>query len=74
MAEDFWDFVCNHRHYLQAGFLFAILLLLFTVVSLFLGKPGSVSYTLAIVDLILVAVLIVITLGPLWVCVRRDIT
>lgn len=71
-SKDFWNYVRNHQLHLRVGFLFALLLLVFTLMSLALGTPGSAAYLIALVDLVLVVALLVGVSVLLWGLAKRD--
>lgn len=79
LVEKFGSVLCDYQDQFRLGFMFGILLLIFTLISFPFLTPGTASYAIAVVDLVLVLVLIVTTGAAHWYCARynqqtRDLT
>lgn len=72
LREKFGATMCDYRDQFRLGFVFGILLLVFTLISFPFLTPGTTSYTIALIDLVLVLFLIGITGTAHWYCVRYE--
>ncbi|QGN06221.1 hypothetical protein Hrd1104_02220 [Halorhabdus sp. CBA1104] len=72
MAEDKWSYVCSQTQYLYTLIIALFMALLLTLFALFFGEPGTMSYTIAIFDLVLVVVAFGITTLVYRKCLQRE--
>jgi hypothetical protein len=72
MAEDMWSYVCSQSQYLYTLIIALFMILFLALFAIFFGEPGTISYTLAIVDLILTFVAFAITSYVYRKCLHRE--
>lgn len=72
LLEKFGATMCDYQDQFRLGFVFGILLLIFTLVSFPFLTPGTPSYAIALIDLVLTLFLIGITGTSHWYCVRYE--
>lgn len=69
--DDFWALVYDYRQYAGLLFVFLLFMLLLTVLSLALGRPGTASYTLSLVNLVLILLFGLLGGALFWYSHRR---
>lgn len=72
--DTFWMHVYDHRQYGWLLFVLLVFLLFLTAASLLFGQPGTASYTISIVNLVII-VLVGLLAGTLfWYSHRRRLS
>lgn len=70
-TDAFWARVYDHRQYGWLLFVFLVFLSFLTGVSLLFGQPGTTSYTLTIVNLVLIIIVGLLAGTVFWYSHRR---
>lgn len=70
-GEDFWNFVCERRHYLWLLLMMLLFFLILDAYALAFGDPQSASWVVAQLNLILILVTGAIAGGMYWKCHQR---
>jgi len=70
--ETFWQTVCAYRSHIWLFVMVHIFLFLLTVVGLVVGRPGTASYTLSIVNAAVLSVSGGIAVFGFYTCTRRE--
>lgn len=70
-SDAFWQYVCGAREYflIMYGVLFVLLFL--TGVGIALGTPGTQSYRLSFINLVLIGFALAMNTVVIWQCQRR---
>ncbi|MBV0902945.1 hypothetical protein [Haloarcula salina] len=70
--EKFWSVICDYEGLLRLVLTFLVFMLLLTFLTLLFGTPGTGSYVIAVVNLVLI-LLFGSVVGVLYVgCIRRE--
>lgn len=69
--EAFWEVACDYTHYMWLGVMVSIFLFILAVFSVLLAPPGTTSYAIAVIDLVMVLVLGTSLGGMFLICRRR---
>lgn len=72
MAKDIWSHVCASSQHLYALIVLLFILFILNIYALVFGEPGTISHTVAQLDLILLVVAFAITTLVYWKCVERE--
>ncbi|WP_126664558.1 hypothetical protein [Haloterrigena salifodinae] len=72
--ESFWSLVRDYQTQLGMLWLFLVFMLVLTSITLLFGERGTESYTLAVVNLVIVLGFGAIVSTIFWMSVRRDIS
>ncbi|QRV17388.1 hypothetical protein JMJ58_21280 (plasmid) [Haloterrigena salifodinae] len=72
--ESFWSLVRDYQTQLGMLWMFLVFMLVLTSVTLLFGERGTESYTLAVVNLVIVLGFGLIVSTIFWMSVRRDIS
>jgi uncharacterized membrane protein YccC len=70
-ADSFWLRVYEFRPYLRLLQLFLVFMLVLTGFTFLFGRPGSGSYTLAVINVALILVFGAVSSGIYWYSARR---
>ncbi|KZX49077.1 MULTISPECIES: hypothetical protein [Haloarcula] len=70
--EKFWSVVCDYEGLLRFVLTFLVFMLVLTSLTLLFGEPGTGSYVIAVVNLVMILFFGSIV-GALYVgCIRRE--
>ena len=70
--DDFWDYVCDRRHYLWLLLMVLLFFFLLTLFTFAFGDPGTSSWVIAQLNVILILGTAVVAGGMYWKCVKRS--
>lgn len=70
-GDAFWSVVCDYRQHLWLLLMFLLFLLVLTALSFLFGELGTASYTIAVVNLLLILGVGSVAGGMYWYCGRR---
>lgn len=69
--DDFWEYVCDRRHYLWLLLMVMLFFFILTLFSFVFGDPSAASRVVAQVNLILILATSAVAGGMYLKCVRR---
>ncbi|MFC6727088.1 hypothetical protein ACFQDG_00310 [Natronoarchaeum mannanilyticum] len=69
--KSFWSLVRDYQTQLGMLWMFLVFMLVLTAITLLFGEPGTESYTLAVVNLIIVLGFGSIVSAVFWMSIRR---
>jgi ABC-type polysaccharide/polyol phosphate export permease len=70
--KSFWSLVRDYQTQLGMLWMFLVFMLVLTAITLLFGEPGTESYTLAVVNLIIVLCFGSIVSAVFWMSIRRE--
>lgn len=69
--DGFWNFICEHRHYLWLLLMVLLFFLILNVYSLAFGDRGSAAWVVAQLNLVLILGTGAVAGGMYWICTRQ---
>lgn len=69
--EPFWDYICERREYLWLLLMALLFFLILTSFTFVFGEPGSESWVVAQLNVIIILATGAVAGGMYWKCVKR---
>lgn len=69
--EAFWEVMCDYMHYLWLGVMTALFLFILALMGLYFAEPGTGSFAINLINIVLILGFGTAVSGMFWVCDQR---